>query len=69
MKTLSSLIAGLALFLTVGSLMVIGGAAFALLLFFPLFLLALVVVLAGLEDHTVRQHNPSMSATEWRDHR
>jgi hypothetical protein len=47
--------------------MVVGGAAFALLLFFPLFLLALLGVMAGLEDRTVQQHNPSMNGREWRD--
>ena len=40
------------LFLTVASLMVVGGAIFALFLFFPLFLLALVGVLAGTADRT-----------------
>jgi hypothetical protein len=47
--------------------MVIGGVVFALLLFFPLFLLALLGVFAGLEDRTVRQHNPSMDGTKWRN--
>lgn len=48
------------LFLTVASLLVIGGALVALLLFFPLFLLAVIGVLSGLEDSTVRQrkHGP-----------
>jgi hypothetical protein len=69
MKMLSSVIAAASLFLTVGSLLVIGGAAFALILFFPLFVLALVVVLAALEDTTVREHNPSMSPSGWRDQR
>jgi hypothetical protein len=32
-----------------------------------LFLPALVGVLAGLDDRTVHQHNPSMSPSEWRD--
>ena len=41
--------------------------ALALLLFFPLFLLALVAVLSGLEDRTVRQYNPSMNSRRWRD--
>jgi Sec-independent protein secretion pathway component TatC len=56
-----------ALFLTVASLLVIGGAVFALFLFFPLFLLGLLGVLAGLEDRTVEQHNPSMDARRWRN--
>jgi hypothetical protein len=67
MRTLSALAAVVALLLTVATLAVVGGVAFALFLFFPLFLLALVTVIAGLEDHTVRQHNPSMSPTGWRD--
>ena len=32
-----------------------------------LFLLALVGVLSGLEDHTVRQHDPAMDPTGWRN--
>ena len=67
MKMLSSLIATASLFLTVGSLLVIGGAAFALFLFFPLFVLVVVVVLAALKDTTVRDHNASRSPTGWRD--
>jgi hypothetical protein len=38
-----------------------------LVLFFPLFLLAFVGVLAGLEDRTVHQHNPSMDPNAWGD--
>jgi hypothetical protein len=67
MRTLSSLVAVISLLLTVASLMVIGGAVFALLLFLPLFLLALLGVFAGLEDRTVRQHNPTMNGTKWRN--
>jgi hypothetical protein len=67
MRTLSSLVAVISLLLTAASLMVIGGVVFALLLFFPLFLLALLGVFAGLEDRTVRQHNPSMDGTKWRN--
>ena len=54
------------LFLTVASLMVVGGAIFALFLFFPLFLLALVGVLAGTADRAVRRQDPSMDPTRWR---
>ena len=67
MRTLSSLVAVISLLLTAASLMVIGGVVFALLLFFPLFLLALLGVFAGLEDRTVRQHNPTMDGTKWRN--
>ena len=67
MRTLISLVAVVSLFLTVASLLVIGGVLFALLLFFPLFLLALAGVLAGLEDREVRQHNPSLNPSGWRD--
>jgi hypothetical protein len=67
MRTLSALGAVAALLLTAASLPVVGGVPFALFLFFPLFLLGLLAVIAGLEKRTVRQHNPSMSATGWRD--
>jgi hypothetical protein len=60
-------LAVVSLFLAAASLLVIGGVILALLLFFPLFLLGLVGVLAGLEDHTVQQHNPSMDGTKWRN--
>jgi hypothetical protein len=53
--------------LTAASFLVIGGVILALFLFFPLFLLGLVGVLAGLEDHTVHQHNPTMDGTKWRN--
>lgn len=56
-----------ALFLGVASLFVIGGAVFALFLFFPLFALALLGVLAGLEARTVQQHDPLMDGRGWRD--
>jgi hypothetical protein len=67
MRTLSSLVAVVSLVVTFASLLVIGGVVFALFLFGPLSLLALAGVLAGLEDRTVRQHNPSMNPREWRD--
>jgi hypothetical protein len=67
MRALSSLVAVVSLFLTVVSLLVMGAAVFALFLFFPLFLLALVTVLTGTDDRTVRQHNPSMNPKGWRD--
>jgi hypothetical protein len=53
--------------LTYASLIVIGGVILALFLFFPLFLLGLVGVLAGLEDRTVQQHNPAADGTKWRN--
>jgi hypothetical protein len=56
-----------ALFLTVATLPIVGGVLFALFLFGPLFLLALIGVLAGLENRTVRQHNPGMDPRRWRD--
>jgi hypothetical protein len=67
MRTLSSFVAVTFLFLAAGSLIVPGGALFSLLLLFPGFLLALVAVLAGLEDRTVRQYNPPMDPRRWRD--
>jgi hypothetical protein len=55
------------LLLAYASLLVIGGVILALFLFFPLFLLGLVGVLAGLEDRTVQQHNPTADGTKWRN--
>ena len=67
MRTLSSFVAVTFLFLAAAPLIVLGGALFSLLLFFPGFLLALVAVLAGLENRTVRQDNPAMDPRGWRD--
>jgi Sec-independent protein secretion pathway component TatC len=67
MRTVMALVTDVFLFLTAASLLVVGGAVFALFLFFPLFLLGLLGVMAGLEDRTVQQHNPSMNGREWRD--
>ena len=61
------LLAVASLSLTAASLLVIVGVLFALLLFFPLFLLGLVGVLAALEDHTVQQHDPTMDGAKWRN--
>jgi hypothetical protein len=66
-RTLSALVAVAALVLTVATLPIIGGVILALFLFFPLFVLALVAVMAGLENRTVRHHTPSMNPTAWRD--
>ncbi len=67
MRALTSLVAVVSLLLGAASLIVLGGALLALFLFFPLFLLALVAVLSGLEDRTVRQYNPAMNSRRWRD--
>ena len=67
MRALSSSVAVVSLLLAAASLIVLGGAVLALLVFFPLFLLALVAVLSGLERRTVRQHNPAMDPRTWRD--
>jgi hypothetical protein len=69
MLTVSALVAVVSLLTAAASLLVIGGAVFALILFFPLFLLALLGVMigTGVEDRTVRQHNPSRNGTEWRN--
>ena len=67
MRTLSGLVAVVALLFTVAAFPIVGGVLFALFLFFPLFALALVAVIAGLEDQTVRHHTPSMNPTAWRD--
>jgi hypothetical protein len=55
-----------ALFLAAASLLLIGGAVFALFLFFPLFLLALLGVLSGVPDRTVKQHDVVLDGTRWR---
>jgi hypothetical protein len=55
-----------ALFLAVATVPVVGAAFFTVVLL-GLFLLALVGVLGGLEDRTVRQHNPAMNPRGWRD--
>ena len=67
MRALTSLVAVVSLLLGAASLIVLGGALLALFLFFPLFLLALVAVLSGLEDRTVRQYNPALNSRRWRD--
>ena len=68
MRPLSSLVAVGSLVLTVASFLVIGvGSLFELLLFFPLFVLALLVRLAGVENRAVPQRNPSTNPTRWRD--
>jgi hypothetical protein len=56
-----------ALSLTVGALLVFATVIFALVLFFPLSLLGLVGVLTGLENRTVRQHDPALDPRRWRD--
>jgi hypothetical protein len=66
MRILTALLTVGSLLLTVATFPIIGGVVFALFLFFPLFLLGLLGVLAGLEDRTVEQHNPAMDATAWR---
>ena len=68
MRTLSALVATGSLFAAVAFVPVVGAVLFAMV-FFALFVLALVGVLGGLddEDRRVRQHNPSMSPTAWRD--
>ena len=52
MRVLSGLFAVVALGLTVAAFLVIGGAVFALFLFFPAFLLGLVALLASRDDRT-----------------
>jgi hypothetical protein len=59
-------LAAAALFLTVASLLVVGGVIFALFIFLPLFLLALVGIVAGTKDRTVQRHDPPMSPSSWR---
>jgi hypothetical protein len=65
MRTLSPFVAAGLVGLT-ASLIVVGGAVFALFSFWPLVLLALIAGLAGLKARTVRQQNPPMSQRRWR---
>ncbi|MGH2779868.1 MAG: hypothetical protein ACRDLA_00330 [Thermoleophilaceae bacterium] len=62
---MSSLVAVASLFGAVALTPVIGGVLFAFVLI-GIFLLALVGVMAGLEDRTVRQRDPDMDPTRWR---
>jgi hypothetical protein len=59
MRTLSALVAALSLFSAGALVPVVGGVLFVFVLF-GLFVLALVGVVGGLEDRTVRQHDPAM---------
>ena len=59
-------VAAAALLLTVATLPIMGAVMFALLAF-GLFLLALVGVLSGLEDRTVRPRDVVLDGTRWRD--
>jgi hypothetical protein len=66
MRTLSALIAIGSLLGAVAFVPLIIGALVSLILV-GAFLLALVAVLSGLEDHSVRQHDPAMDPTGWRN--
>jgi hypothetical protein len=63
---MSALVAVVSLFLSVALLPVPGGVVFAPFLL-GLSLLALVGVLAGLKDRTVRQHDPALDPRRWRN--
>jgi hypothetical protein len=67
MRTVSAIVAVSALFLSIAFPLILGGVIFALFLFFPLFLLALVGLLDTVDDRTVRQHNPSVDPRGWRE--
>jgi len=59
-------------FTAVGSLLLTAATVFvlpvfALLLFFPLFLLVLLGLLTKVGDRTVDQHNPSTNGGDWRN--
>jgi len=62
----STVVAIGSLFLAVALTPVIGAALFVLLLLGQ-FLLALVGVIGGQSNRTVRQHDPSMSPRGWRE--
>jgi hypothetical protein len=63
---MSALVAVVSLALAVALLPVPGGVLFSPFLF-GLFLLALVGVFAGLEDRSVRRHEPVLDPRRWRD--
>jgi len=62
----STVVAIGSLFLAVALTPVVGAALFVLLLLGQ-FLLALVAVIGGRSDRTVRQHEPSMNPRGWRE--
>ena len=66
MRIISSLIAVVALFGAAALTPVLGGVILGFVLL-AVFLLALFGVMDGLEDRTVRQRNPSMDPTGWRN--
>jgi biotin transporter BioY len=66
MQAFMTFVAVTSLLLAAASLLLIGGAVFALVLFFPLFLLALLGVLSFVPDRTVKQHNVVLDGTRWR---
>ena len=66
MTVLSSLVALVALGLTIAFFPIIGGALFAMV-FFGLFALAVVGVLSGVDDRTVRQKDVPTDPTGWRN--
>jgi hypothetical protein len=68
MQTLSAFVAIASLLLAIASIAALTGAVLALFLF-PLFMLRLAGVMAGLEERTVRHHNTSINPTGWRDGR
>jgi hypothetical protein len=65
MKTLSALVASAALFGAVAFVPIYGGVLVAFVLF-ALFLLAIVGVIGGQEDRTVRQHDAVTDPKGWR---
>lgn len=67
-RMISSLVAVGSLFLAVAFVPVIGAALIVLLLF-GVFLLALVGVFSGMDDRTVRQHDPILDGRRWREGR
>ena len=65
MTKLFSIVTVLSLFGAVAFVPVVGGILFAMVLF-VLFLGGLVGVLAGVEDRTVRPHDPVIDPKGWR---
>ena len=66
MRTLSALVVVVSLFLAVAFVPVVGGVLVGFVLL-GLMALALVGVLSGLDNRTVRQRDPALDPTRWRN--
>jgi hypothetical protein len=67
-RTAAAGVAVLALFLSIAFPLVLSGVVFVLILFLPLFLIALTGVLRTGDDRSVREQKPSMDGEGWWKH-